>query len=187
MALQTKAEIVQTLKRLQRDAPAFWAQVDSDRFAAPIGNGWSAAENVRHLIQSIAPVTLALRLPTWLPRLLFGVAKAPSDDLASIENRYAAALRAGGGAGRFTPKRPTVPADAVGWKGKLLAELAQSIERLRAAVDRWTEGDLERIRLPHPLLGKLTVREMLLFTIVHLAHHERKVAARLDPRGEIKL
>jgi hypothetical protein len=33
-------------------------------------------------------------------------------------------------------------------------------------------------RLPHPLLGKLTVREMLFFTVYHNAHHLDQVASR---------
>jgi len=33
------------------------------------------------------------------------------------------------------------------------------------------EDDLDRVMLPHPLLGKLTLREMLFFTIYHVEHH----------------
>jgi hypothetical protein len=32
--------------------------------------------------------------------------------------------------------------------------------------------------MPHPLLGKLTVREMLLFTLYHNLHHVQNVARR---------
>jgi hypothetical protein len=35
----------------------------------------------------------------------------------------------------------------------------------------WSEDDLDNHRLPHPLLGKLTVREMLFFTLYHIQHH----------------
>ena len=42
-----------------------------------------------------------------------------------------------------------------------------------------SQADLDRYRLPHPLLGKLTVREMLFFTVYHNYHHVRSVADRL--------
>jgi hypothetical protein len=42
----------------------------------------------------------------------------------------------------------------------------------------WGEGSLDRCRLPHPLLGKLTVREMLFFTLYHNLHHVQNVARR---------
>lgn len=37
---------------------------------------------------------------------------------------------------------------------------------------------LDRYRLPHPLLGRIALREMLLFTLLHFDHHRDKVAAR---------
>jgi hypothetical protein len=40
-------------------------------------------------------------------------------------------------------------------------------------IDPWSENSLDRFKLPHPLLGKLTVREMLFFTIFHNEHHFR--------------
>jgi uncharacterized damage-inducible protein DinB len=39
---------------------------------------------------------------------------------------------------------------------------------------------LDRLRLPHPALGKLTVREMLFFTIYHNIHHVENVVRRLS-------
>jgi hypothetical protein len=58
--------------------------------------------------------------------------------------------------------------------------LADAVEELGRRVVSWSEIDLDRYRLPHPLLGKLTVREMLFFTLQHLAHHASKVEARLE-------
>ena len=39
-------------------------------------------------------------------------------------------------------------------------------------IDSFSEKDLDNYILPHPLLGKLTIREMLFFTIYHVQHHE---------------
>jgi hypothetical protein len=46
------------------------------------------------------------------------------------------------------------------------------------ALQGWSEQALDRLRLPHPGLGLLTVREMLLFTLYHNAHHVFGVAQR---------
>jgi hypothetical protein len=59
-----------------------------------------------------------------------------------------------------------------------MADHAAAIEALCAAVERWPERALDRYRLPHPLMGKLTVREMLLFTLVHNIHHVRVAERR---------
>jgi hypothetical protein len=39
----------------------------------------------------------------------------------------------------------------------------------------WSEEDLETYNCPHPTLGKLTVREILYFTIYHVAHHHKTI------------
>lgn len=46
------------------------------------------------------------------------------------------------------------------------------------ALRKWNEKSLDKLRLPHPLLGKLTVREMTFFTLYHDRHHLRSVRQR---------
>jgi hypothetical protein len=36
---------------------------------------------------------------------------------------------------------------------------------------QWSEAELDRYTLPHPLLGDLTMREMLCFTLYHNQRH----------------
>lgn len=47
-----------------------------------------------------------------------------------------------------------------------------NLRRLCASLDSFTEKELDQYVLPHPLLGKLTLREMMFFTIYHVQHHE---------------
>ena len=65
------------------------------------------------------------------------------------------------------------------WDGLDARSLIQEIDALdkRAgdslvtAVGKWRERDLDKYRLPHPVLGKISVREMLFFTHYHDLHH----------------
>lgn len=50
---------------------------------------------------------------------------------------------------------------------------------LRGALEQWSEADLDRVRMPHPILGPLTVREMLFFTLYHDGHHVEAARARI--------
>jgi uncharacterized damage-inducible protein DinB len=38
-------------------------------------------------------------------------------------------------------------------------------------IDAWEEDQLDEAQLPHPIIGKITVREMLFFTIHHNLRH----------------
>ena len=60
-------------------------------------------------------------------------------------------------------------------------KLQEAVDELRAAIARWPDRSLDRYQLPHPLLGKLTLREMLIFTAYHQMHHLEGVKRR---RGE---
>ena len=43
--------------------------------------------------------------------------------------------------------------------------------QLLKKVENWKESDLDKYVLPHPLLGKISLREMLYFTDFHILHH----------------
>lgn len=175
-----REEIVRDLRQALARNEALWARGDDAGFFRPLGGGWSPAQNVVHLTKSTRPVATALGLPKWVLGVLFGQARTGSASYAALRARYQEILATGGGAGRFAPRELAAPAEPGPTRARLVGDLAAAVETLARRVEAWSEADLERYRLPHPLLGKLTVREMLLFTVQHLAHHGSKVAERLD-------
>jgi hypothetical protein len=84
----------------------------------------------------------------------------------------------GAEAGRFNPRDVRPSDDPAAARERLLAKWQKLRPGLTGAIRRWDEAALDRYRLPHPLLGKLTLREMLYFTLYHLGHHAQIVAAR---------
>ena len=68
--------------------------------------------------------------------------------------------------GQFRPKS-FVAAD----KKRLLDQYTAYSEKLERLINRLSENELDKYILPHPLLGKLTLREMMFFTIYHTQHH----------------
>ena len=173
--------IVSAIRQLERDSTAYWNALPLDEFLAPLGSGWSPEENVRHLTTSVNGVSRALRLPRVVPRLLFGLARTPSRTYDELRAAYHEVLRAGGGAGRYAPARVEITGDREHYRRNLMQRHQRAIADLCTRVLEWDESALDRYRLPHPLLGKLTVREMLLFTLYHNQHHVLVVARR---RGE---
>lgn len=95
-----------------------------------------------------------------------------------LRTRYLGALAAGGEAGRFAPS-PRAESDLHEWRLAIMADFARMNHELRKAITPWSESKLDRLQLPHPLLGKLTVREMLFFTLYHQRHHLAVVARHL--------
>lgn len=180
----THETLLDALTQVHEQGTAYWESLPLATFFAPLAPGaWSPADHVRHLTKSTRPVALAVALPRPLLLLAFGRPRRPSRSYEELLAAYQAALAGGLRANRrYTPTPrpvPDDPAKAREARATILAALGRADAELVAAVQRWPDRALDRHRLPHPALGKLTVREMLFFTIFHAVHHADVVRRRL--------
>ena len=58
---------------------------------------------------------------------------------------------------------------------KLLFEMKKEQKRMVENLKNWSENDLDINVMPHPIIGKISVREMLFFTIYHIQHHAKSI------------
>ena len=174
----TGPEIQAALKALHRESELYWDSLATSTFLAPIGDAWSPADNVRHLTKSIRAVTRGLGMPRLVLLLAFGRSSAPSRPYASVREIYRARLAQGASAGRFAPRAQQKSGEPEATRARIMASHAAAVAELCAAIARWPESALDARRLPHPLIGRLTVREMLLFTVHHNRHHLENVQRR---------
>lgn len=182
----TKDEIVAAFGDLVRNGSAFWGGFPPEVFIAPIGEAWSPADNLRHLRKSTKPVTNALRMPSIVPSLLFGKPAAPSRSFSEVRDVYQAALAGGVTAGKFTPAVKPIVSDAATYQKEVIGEWSEVVNGLAKVVDGFSEAALDASQLPHPAIGKLTVREMLFFTLYHHTHHAATVTRRLAAAKAMK-
>jgi hypothetical protein len=174
----TGPEHIAELARLEREGSAYLATFTTAAFFAPQGPPWAPAEHVRHLRKSAEAVTRALRLPRLVLAVAFGQHRDGSLSFAAMQERYRAALTGGAQAGRFAPAPRPVSSDPEALRGAIMARWVAAGSALRASLARWPEARLDLYRLPHPVLGPLSVREMMSFTVYHTAHHLRRIAER---------
>ncbi|THF69769.1 DinB family protein [Deinococcus sp. Arct2-2] len=159
----TQAEIVAALGQTQAEVGAFFAELSPEQFMHGNAETWSPAHHLHHLIVSNQPVASALALPR--DRLPARNATQPSRSYSDIRALYREVLATGVKAsGRFLP-------DPQGTQAELLTEFRQTLDTLQAKLQGWNDVDLDAYTLAHPVLGPLSVREMLLFTLYHNAHH----------------
>jgi hypothetical protein len=172
---RTGAEIIAALQEVHRESVAYWATLSDAEFFAPIGTAWSPAENVRHLSKSMRAVQQGMRLPPFLVRLIFGRARGDARDYETIRTVYRERLAKGASAGRFAPSPKSPAADAASERRRIMRAHEASVDALIARIAQWSEADMDALALPHPLLGPLSVREMVLFTVYHNTHHVQNV------------
>ncbi len=165
--MNTQDEIVNGLSERFEKVATWYSSRPDAKFSNAPGGRWTEGQVLDHLILSTKPLNLALRLPKIALRWKFGTAKKPSEPMDAMIARYEAALAGGGKASRpFVP-----PAVSLDDKPRLLENLRKEGKRLAEVADKWSERDLDKYVLPHPLLGNLTIRNMLQFAYYHLEHH----------------
>lgn len=128
---------------------------------------WSAEEHLQHLILSTQPINTLLMGEIEHIKVFGAPERQPSWSYDELAKYYEAQLEKGAKAkGKFVP-------DELAYYDKedLIDDFILAKEELIEALEQWDNDDLDKYCIPHPLLGKLTIREMLFFTIYHTRHH----------------
>lgn len=100
-------------------------------------------------------------MPKFVLIILFGKTNRSSRTYDELVIKYEAKLTAGGKA-----SRPFIPLPvSFEKKDELVKKYVQQKQKLIPKIEKQSEADLDKYILPHPLLGKITLREMLYFTI----------------------
>jgi hypothetical protein len=173
-----KQELTEKLLENHRKFADFAIGLSETDFMFAPENKWTAGQQIDHILRGVSPVTTVLALPKFVPNLLFGKANRDSIDYETLVKNYQSKLAAGSKAsGRFIPPEIGFEKRKV-LRDKLLKTVAELTER----IEKFTEAQLDGYVLPHPILGKLTIREMLYFTIYHVEHHHKSAAKNLESK-----
>ena len=166
-----KEEIVIKLQQNHQNFIQLIETLNKKDFEKVIGDKWTPAQQTEHIFKSVNPVALALTLPLFVLKLLFSTNNRSSKNYDELVSNYNQKLALGGKATkRFIPKN--VPFEH---KEIIIGKLKNTVEKLCCLTLKIDEKDLDIYLLPHPLLGKLTLREMLFFTIHHVTHHQQSI------------
>ncbi len=175
-----KQELLHALAEVNREVADYFAALPERVFFDRPEGAWSPVENLVHLIKSVRPVAMGLRLPRFVLQPLFGAARQPSRRFQQLKEDYRRELAKGAKAPKqFVPSEREAPINLAGARAEILHKWEAAGAGLLAALGGWQEKDLDLLQLPHPLLGKLTIREMIFFTLYHNLHHVNNVRRRL--------
>lgn len=171
-----KLAIISLLTEKHQHFMEQFVAMDENEFITSANGKWNSSQQLDHIIRAVQPVVLALSLPSFLLKFIFGNANRPSKSYESLVGKYKSKLATGGRAtGRFVPK-------GFSFAKKIMAtkKLEKLILNLTTSVATKSEKELDNLILPHPLLGKLTLREMLYFTAYHAEHHTQGLRTNLN-------
>jgi uncharacterized damage-inducible protein DinB len=181
----TKRTLIPALQKVAEHVTESFKALNLDELFDRPDTGWSSADHLRHLIKSNRPILKALRAPKLFLLVRFGMSRTPSLRFSEIEERYLKELKRGLQAGKYAPEfkeKPYTEDEAHAERIRIIKTWIKLGKSIIAALTSWSENDLDRYRLPHPAMGKLSMRELLMFTLYHNLHHTNNVQKRLQSK-----
>lgn len=173
--MEDKKFIIDLLNTHADSLVSFVNHQSHESFTKSMNGKWSVGQNLDHLIRSLSPVNQALLLPSFVLRIAFGKPNRSPRSYQGLVERYHQKLSAGGTAsGRFIPP-------AISWEQKesKVGDFKIQKDKMIKRLGSWSEKQLDQYLIPHPLLGKITVREMLFFSAYHIQHHTKLLEERV--------
>ncbi len=181
-----KDKLVAALKQVNRTVFDKFRDLSIDEFFDRPPGGWSPWDTLRHLVKSVNAVSGGALMPRFALGIAFGKnSNERSRRFAEVRDDYLRHLNRGANAGRYSPSLKPVPAtqkEAETERHHAMRQWKKAAKRLARILNRWTNSELDRYLMPHPILGKISTREMLFFTLYHNLHHATAVELQVQER-----
>ena len=174
----SKEEIIKELDNACVKFIEYCSEIDPASFYFQPAEKWSIAQNVQHLTISANTTKLAFSLPKFIVKIYAGKPNRDSRSYDELVSKYKLKLQQGGKAsGRFIPQKIRENQE----KTVMLERFKKAMNKLKDTIERnWKDDQLDQYIAPHPLLGKITLRELCYFTIYHTYHHLDIIKARVS-------
>lgn len=134
-------------------------------FALP--EKWNAGQHLQHILISVARLSKAFDNPKYVISTEEAGLKREGMSYDALVAVYLEFIKKGAKASApFVPELVKIEQ-----RTQLVKDVQAVIAELCFKLDRYTEQQLDTLTIPHPLLGRITLREMIYFTIKHAEHH----------------
>jgi uncharacterized damage-inducible protein DinB len=168
-----RSTLQQHLQTNHQSFTNYIGNMSDENFVKSVNNKWTPGQQLEHIYLSIKPLRMALSLPKFMLKLIWGKANRKSKTYEELVAKYQHKLAQGGRAtSKFVPKQVSLSQ-----RENLFKLIPIEITSINKKLTKFTEEELDTYILPHPLLGKLTLREMMYFTIYHVEHHKTQIIA----------
>ena len=132
---------------------------------------WSTGQHIQHLTDSLQLLNNALSYPRFFLKYKFGTCNRAPRDYNTVVKKYQQKLlehQERATAFNKKLKKPTLKERA-----HLLTKLQIQQKKLQYKTNRTSETNLDNLVIPHPLMGKMTLREIIMWSAYHTEHNTK--------------
>lgn len=154
----------------KNNALIYWiSKQDDEKWLKGPEGKWTTGQHALHLLQSIKALNDALSMPKFVLRYKFGKANRDLRDYQTVVNRYQERLKDVQGKTFGPSKNMQIP--PLTEKQYLLDRIQVEGKKLQYKTRKISDKNLDTLILPHPLMGKMPIREIIMWTAHHIEHH----------------
>ncbi len=170
----TKQELIERFFNNHKELVDYINSLSDDQFIYSNGK-WTAGQQLSHINLCLQPISQALASKEYIIQK-FGEIDRDAMDYDQVIINYKSALEKGGKApDRFVPEMVSVID-----RNKLTTELTALLLKIKTQLSDYTDQELNTLILPHPLLGNMTIRELIYLMTHHATHHLRQTEHNLE-------
>jgi hypothetical protein len=166
-----KQQIAQLLEEKGNVLCNWLEQQDIKNWVSGPEGKWTTGQQAKHVLESIKPLNTALSLPKFILKYKYGKANREVRDYDTVVDRYLQRLEEAKGTVSPFSKGNKIPKAKD--KNYFLNRLKVENKKLQHKTKKWSDHDLDTYILPHPLMGQMPIRELLMWTAYHIEHHTK--------------
>lgn len=170
----TKDDIVILLVEKQQALNTFLENQDIDKWEVGPKSKWTTGQQALHLLQAYKILNNAMSMPKFLLKYRFGKNNREVRDYDKVTSRYMERLANIPEGATFGPSR-NMNIPRINDKSYILDRLQVESKKLQHKTNKWKDKDLDNLVIPHPLMGKMPVREIVMWTAFHVEHHIKQL------------
>ena len=164
-----KIDIVDLLEKKHKELFDWLENQPLENWEKGPKNKWTTGQHILHLVNSLQLLNNALSYPKFILKYKFGVCNRPSRNYKAVAKNYDEKLEKNQDRARnFNKdlKKPTLKE-----RESLLTKFQIQQKKLQYKTKKISDKNLDKLIIPHPLMGKMTLREIIMWTAHHTEHH----------------
>ncbi len=155
----------------------FLANHDDSKWEKGPEGKWTTGQHIVHLNQAAKPLNKALGMPKFLLQYKFGKANRATRSYEEVTQNYTTKLAnvQGPVISPFSVNMPDTPPSS---KQKIIDELEKHRKVTLKRLSKLSDKQLDKYLLPHPLMGRMILREIIMWSAYHVEHHHKILVDR---------
>ncbi len=164
-----KKEIVNLLEEKHQEIFHWLEQQPEENWEKGPKDKWTTGQHILHLVNSLQLLNNALSYPKFILKYKFGTSNRPSRTYEIVSKKYQQKLIDNQDRARVFNQKLKLP--SIKERERLLTRFQIQQKKLQYKTKKISDKNLDTLLIPHPLMGKMTIREIIMWTAHHTAHH----------------